>query len=134
MFKHRKETLQRLEEQARKDATRSLQEARVIIDGGWCQGYWAKDENGEAVESYSKEACDFCLSAAMMRAKASWDSSHRMRSLVEESIKLCYPRTFHRVNNIHNADLIVHFNDGRHRTKENVLRVLDRAIALNEEE
>ena len=47
-----------------------MKDARDVIlePGSWCVGFYAKDANGENVESNSPLACQWCSSGALRRA------------------------------------------------------------------
>lgn len=48
-----------------------LERAAELIDEGWCQGWWAANENDAAISWDSKHAVKFCLEAAIYRCEGS---------------------------------------------------------------
>ena len=46
----------------------SLEAARDLVRGGWCQFHAARDEAGRSVNHFSRGAVEFCLTGAIRRA------------------------------------------------------------------
>jgi hypothetical protein len=44
-----------------------LERAAVIVERGWTQGTFARNEAGERVDMWTKEATCFCVSAALQK-------------------------------------------------------------------
>lgn len=86
-----------------------LRYARTLIEKGWTQGAYAVDENGRAVSENSTYAKSFCAVGACLAAKT---SSYYLDRLISQDV--------------------VAWNDTPGRTKEEVLDIFDRAIALAE--
>ena len=62
-----------------------LVRARTLIEKGWCQGFWARDDEGKTVSDKSPEAVEYCASAGIRRACR--DLGHEAD--VEESALAC---------------------------------------------
>jgi hypothetical protein len=99
-----------------------LREARAKIEKGWCQGYYARDKDGNQTSYDNPNAEAFCSSGAVWSFCSDTVSAHQCSyagSFLSEALD--DPRiTF------------VHWQDQPGRTKEEVLALFDKAIALAE--
>lgn len=89
-----------------------LQGARTRIERGWAQGAYATNAHGKPVSSNAPEARAWCLSGAIRVVGGDQFS---------ESYKL--------LQRCASTQVLCEWNDASHRTKEEVLAVLDKAIA-----
>lgn len=46
-----------------------LNKAASLVEQGWTQGDWAVDSAGHPVDVHNREACAWCLNAAVVRAR-----------------------------------------------------------------
>lgn len=95
-----------------------LQGARALIKIGWTKGTWARDRAGRAVMEDDPEACCWCLSGALREAGG------RINGLMSRTTVEALVRISREV-----GEPIAHWNDDHDRRVEEVLSVLDRAIA-----
>lgn len=93
----------------------SLQEARKLIERGWCQNAFAKDKYGEPVAVRSKSACAWCAAGAIAYV---CQSSHRQN---------CFVLFSSATKSWKGVDA---WNDMRRRTKKQILATFDKAIVL----
>ena len=93
-----------------------LTRAKALIEHGWCQDAFAKDEVGSEVEPLHPRACQWCIAGAFMKAVPGRESD-------------CAIIFMRAARNSHD---LTWWNDRPHRTYAQVLRVFDRAIALAE--
>lgn len=99
-----------------------LTKARAVIERGWCQGCFARDAQGQPIESTDPLAETFCIRGAM-RAVAPNDYDVRARAhrhLEDVIIALTDG----------DCDSIASYNDDPDRTHAEILAVFDAAIAL----
>ncbi len=101
-----------------KSAKQVLIEAREMVVKGWCQGAWAENEDGLAVDPGDREACAWCITGAL-RAVAHDTTADRATATA--AIIRVFPLFMW-------ADSIINFNDYPARTKAEVLTLFDRAI------
>lgn len=94
---------------------------RARLEKGWCQGASARDENGYTVGANLPVATSFCIFGALTYEDR-YDGTLDARQLVREVLgaKL-------------GDGAIATYNDAPGRTKEEVLALVDKAIALAEE-
>lgn len=102
-----------------------LREARrLIAEVGWTQWAFARDVDSIEVSPKNPKACCFCLFGAVIRANSNLGFPARVRAAVDQALDSAVGPT-------HSNHVI--FNDHA-RTKEDVLAVLDKAIAQRESE
>ena len=89
-----------------------LKKVREIIENGWTQGSYARNQNGYSVAETSSDACCWCLSGALWKLDDSHDTS-QARQLLEEG---CQKNGFNG---------IATFNDYPQTTKQDVLNLID---------
>jgi hypothetical protein len=97
------------------NAIELLQQAKVRIERGWTQGWFARDSNGSRVEIGSDRATCFCISGAIYNKGTDILELVKARYFLSRVL----PRRF---------DNIVEFNDNESTTKEDVINLLDKAI------
>jgi hypothetical protein len=93
-----------------------LRKARGLIEKGWCQGVYAKDENGKPCDPNSAAAESFCVYGALRRWAQRYSDEYDAATdrLGEE------PECQHGISL---------FNDHEDRTQAEVLALFDRTIA-----
>lgn len=102
-----------------------LKQARAIVEKGWARGALAMDAQGRTVGVKSPEACSFCLSGALIRAGATYHGT-----LTEDGVRI-----FDKLQAFTPERLYIHhWNDMPGRAKEEVLALIDKAVAAFEEE
>ena len=92
-----------------------LQEARKFVEKGWTQGVFARDKEGNTVESKDPRACKWNAMGALIAANP--QGLYRW-------LELC--SIFHSLTD---KSLSFAFNDEPETTKEDVLALYDKAIA-----
>lgn len=111
-----------------KDATKMLKQARIDLANGWTQGCYARDQEDRWVKVTDPSACKWCLSGALNLAYA--------RAPIED-MELRY-RTFESATGtiawLLQSEPVVDWNDKIGRTQEEVLELVDQAIAIHEQE
>lgn len=115
----------------------ALEQARVLVENGWCQGSSAKTSDGRSCFASDGLAVQFCADGAVVRATWPWHE--------EESEDLwhvtwaCWDYLGAAIREMYGWDMsehpvpwqIIHdWNDEPERTKAEVLAVYDRAIEL----
>lgn len=98
----------------REEAIRILEEAKVKLKKGWCQGAFALNEWGETVSSRSPMAHRWCLMGAIESSANKAVSGSAVMTTVME---------------VTGIGGLARFNDAPGRTQAEVIEVLDRAIA-----
>lgn len=86
--------------------------AGKLIEKGWTQNAYARDEKGNKVPHRSPDATCWCTYGAINRAYQHPDAYHRAVSLLTPHIGTPY---------------LMKWNDDRHRTKEEVLEAFRKA-------
>lgn len=127
-----------------KTVREGLEIVRELIASGWTRGREAAYESGSECEPTSPNACKFCLTGAIERAvrgpapapskasawrwspvsRSKWRLTRALRARLATEIKR--GRT---LDTMRPATSIIYFNDERARSKEQVLAVIDAAIA-----
>lgn len=95
-------------------ALRGLGEVRARIEKGWCQGEWALDAHGATTYEGSQRAASWCLSGACANVAC----EQGVRRILS---RVVWPES--------GTTSLVHFNDHVATCKEDVLAVIDKAIA-----
>lgn len=100
-----------------------LRRTRKLIEKPerWIKRHFAVNANGDTVLPRSRNACSFCVRGAFRRITSNMEERRASADYVR------------RVLPSHPVSLIV-WNDNPRRTHKQVLRALDRAIALAEKE
>lgn len=98
---------------------RTLIRAREILEKGWCKAALAKDARGRAVKPSDPAAVSWCLAGAAFRAALKERSPTYAAATLEiiDALPACA------------GESIGIFNDQYDTTKDDVLRILDRAIS-----
>lgn len=108
--------------------------ALVEKDGGWCQGTFCRDKNGEAIGLYGntiQDAVSFCLegairySAGLHLGLGSWLQAHPLEVLARQE-------AFGHDDN--GLRLLSRYNDDDHTTQEDAILVLKRVRSRLEEQ
>lgn len=89
--------------------------SRLASPSAWTQGLSARDAAGSGVNQYSRRATCWCLHAALMVESA------RLKTMVSEP--------YQAIHDIIGEEPIIEWNDHPRRTHDDVLKVLDDAIA-----
>ena len=132
--------------------TRTLRFAYQLVTSGWCQDTGALDRAGEAVEPYDSDACEWCLTGAIIRAAyppagfyilSEMDRQLYLRrqedyqNLLAETLKVVefvigeyYPDG--RQRGLRPISLLGDWNDEPLRTKDEVVDLLARAVEVSE--
>lgn len=93
-----------------------LERAKILLtEKGWIQGCYARDINGNVVDTYSENATQFCLMGAIYAAGLFYTKTQGVVFRVTKYIPKQYSN-------------LVEFNDASNRTKEEVIQLLDCAI------
>jgi hypothetical protein len=92
-----------------------LREARQRIERGWCQGTWARTGDGAPTHSQDERANQWCALGALSCVGALLNGDNFLHMALPAGWKL-----------------VGDFNDAPGRTKEDILALYDRAIALAE--
>lgn len=96
------------------DALRILDDAKALIEKGWHQGYYARDEHGERRQPTDEHAVAFCAIGALERAGN--DMPIAAEALAKQALRYAVP-----------GQDVVGFNDAPGRTKAEVLEVFEAA-------
>src|SRR5438132_8158865 len=97
--------------------TMVLKKARALIVRGWTQGWFARNSKGEHTNPCAKDAVEWCLSGAIIKATPYSCDTNPFRT-IRSSFRDRKPRSLPR------------WNDNPKRKKAEVLALFDRAIAL----
>jgi hypothetical protein len=89
-----------------------LDEARALIERGWCQGWFAKDARGNNCMEYRPEAVCWCMGGALFKVGAP-DAVDLLRRVIGGD-----------------WDGIADFNDAPGRTQAEVIDAFKRAAEL----
>ena len=116
---------------------RILEGARALLERGWNQGYAAQNAAGFGVSYHARNARSWCLVGALKRAD--WDigvGAHTESYLgALWAVSCARPlRTIGGINGAGAAIELNRFNDFADRTADEVIAVVDRAIAHVETE
>lgn len=99
-----------------------LVKVRAKVEAGWCQGAFARNSEDRTVSPYDDTAVSFCVVGATQAVLRHFHAENLV--LIELWYELC--RTNNRVG-------LAHFNDAPGRTKEDILALIDGAIAHTED-
>ena len=99
-----------------------LQEARDLIEKGWTQHSFARDENGDEVEVFSDKAVCFCSLGALRRTSETAHQNIQAKTLLWDKVKV-----------VSGYMGIASYNDYFLTDKKDVLKVFDEAIKSCEE-
>jgi hypothetical protein len=100
------------------EVVEKLQEARALIERGWCKFYGAKTAKGSYVDPESRYAVAWCAYGALIRV----DPGERLDLL--SRLYNAFPPEM-----LGEDDLLGDYNDDPKTTKEDILSLYDRAIA-----
>ena len=105
-----------------------LVKAQKLIEQGWCQGEFARDENDESVSPYSEKACSWCASGAIKTAIISYHHTspnpyHLLKEIISNK-----PIEYSTII-FNDSDAIAAFNDHPKTTQNDILELFDKAIA-----
>ena len=89
--------------------------ARELLAGGWCQGEWAIDVNGDPANPTRNNATYFCTMGAVSAAREELKFTHKVKITVP-----AVPGRF---------ATVFQWNDHFERTQEEVLAAVDARIA-----
>lgn len=99
-----------------------LKETRRLIDEiGWTQGAYARDDRGAFADVEDPKAVCFCLSGAIRRARLNLDEAAYSDSATAATLFIAEAGP---------GRSIPAWNDAPSRTKDDVLKTLDKAIEL----
>jgi hypothetical protein len=99
-----------------KDSERVRVGIEILRTNGWAKGYFARDEDGIAVECYDPLATCFCATGAMARGTENDNESQGW------ALTLSY--RFGRMN-IRDGRFLIEFNDNVADTKEEVMEAME---------
>jgi len=91
-----------------------LEKVKARLTAGWCQGSWALNANGMAVESTSPTACKWCLMGAIY----SLGLPYMGRAIITKRLEDLLPEEL----------LLTEFNDYQ-TSRDPILALIDKAIA-----
>lgn len=100
------------------------------LSQSWVQDTWAKNKRGHACLPYSSAACCWCLSGALISTSRNGKPDGplaRLELQAREVLLTCIKQA--KTNVVYTS--IPAWNDAPGRTKKDVLRLIDRARALN---
>lgn len=97
---------------------------RKVVESGWTKGALARSENGFNVLITDPQACSFCLSGAYLYVK------RRMLPAAEAQVAYTAFQAIKDRLGITEMGELIDWNDDRARTKEQVLELLDGAMAI----
>lgn len=102
---------------------------REIINAGWCRNKWSADEHGNFVSVEDRRACQFCIRGALVKTEMeSYPKSTPESIAVFDQAKKAIGKM------IPGGIGITPWQDNPKRTKEEVLAVIDMAIASVKEQ
>lgn len=119
-----------------------LERAVELVEGGWLQGNFARDKDGNVVHSYSGDACSFCAQGALVRASGELGGDNcgpisskypspvaSLTANVYRKSKMVLAEILNYENeyslNLGDPDAIIQsWNDNPNTTKQDVIRVL----------
>ena len=105
-----------------------LVKAQKLIEQGWCQGEFARDENGKIVSPYNEKACSWCASGAIrVTIVSNGQTSLKPYRLLQEIISK-KPIEYSTII-FSDSDAIAAFNDHPKTTQNDILELFDKAIA-----
>lgn len=97
-----------------------LKAAQDLVRKGWCQGAWARREDGSAVDATDVDAVSFCLSGALNRI---W-----RKTGTPPSLYFTVSMAVHHVIRKKDAHILSEFNDAPDRTQAEVIELFDEAM------
>lgn len=97
-------------------AVEILKGARALVEQGWCQRAYARDESGAPVAPTEAKAVEFCATGAIVKASIGQTDGAFGAAIERLQAALGI------------AEGITFWNDNCRRTKEEVLAAFDRAI------
>ena len=103
------------------DSITILKKTRALLSDkkAWCRGAAARDKDGMVVFTTQRDAVSFCLIGAFYKVEDNINRIREATTFVAKAIK---------------TENIAFWNDRKHRKHEQVLKALDKAIALAEKE
>lgn len=106
-----------------------LRGARKYLENGWTRGAFARDAAGAPVRSWSEYATCVCLIGALNRAYQERDWGDSI-GLLDSVFRRLHTANLGPSDELPlAATLLAGWNDGEGRTKEEVIALVDRAIA-----
>lgn len=124
------------------DTIDALKRMKVLLakEETWCKKASALDQNLRPVSVSDPRACSWCLWGASVRSTPDNDTQVELRLALRRAaadliVKERNIKELGGVRIVHNTTSIdiVHFNDDSRTTHEDVIDVIDRAIAAEEE-
>ena len=108
-----------------------LSRAADLVERGWTQDTYARNERGFSCSSYGAEACSWCLTGSLMRAAS--DLYDEDRAEVYDWALMSWYRSFFNKKDLDFdscfEDAAVEFNDNPDRTQDAVVASLRQAVA-----
>jgi hypothetical protein len=106
-----------------KSVKRILYDAQRKVQKGWAQDAMAKNKDGDMASSQSA-AVSWCLVGALqVAANGDWQTCNKAKTCVRKAI--CRKQRKSKQNHLFTS--IISWNDRKHRTKQQVLDVLELA-------
>ena len=114
-----------------------LREVKALLEKGWIKNALAEDSEGRVTSVLSSEACKFCMVGAALCVTGRYAAAHdvpleielrhdrALKTAIENAIKRYAPHYYFN-------DRIPAFNDANSTKLEDVLKVMDMAIADSE--
>lgn len=105
-------------------------------EGRWVKEAAAMDKKGSHVSPESKEACKWCLSGAIEKAKfdiwpyLNWDTHGVAEDFLAEAVQDKYPSCYMYPDDYWNpeAGIVIKFNDREDTSHEDLMEVIEAAI------
>jgi len=125
----------------------ALHSMKGLINQGWCQGHMAVDQNGYGVDPNSEKACQWCLAGAKEKAEMSFffvNNVHvqpragfltELRDNLEHILREACLRKINDNKPKPEGNFLwvsTVFNDRIAETKDQVIAVIDEALAMTE--
>jgi hypothetical protein len=98
-----------------------LKQIRELLSKGFCKEAYARNEKGEKVDYYSEDACSFCIYGAIHRTMLAYPRMDYVDTLLK----------IRKILSVHlpKYGTLVVYNDHPGTTQNNILELLDKAIA-----
>ena len=103
----------------------AIQNAKVLVDNGWCKNSFAKDSNGNSVHYLSNRAIKFDMSGALFRC--SEELSPSQRDMIVATTQFVLTKKINPESIEFNT--IIEFNDSCE-NKYGVLNMLDNMLEI----
>ena len=112
-----------------------LREVKALLEKGWIKNALVEDSEGHVTSVLSSEACKFCMAGAALHTTGRYAAAHGVPLRIElrhdRVLKIAIANAIKRYAPHFNGNIPA-FNDAKSTKLEDVLKVMDMAIAESE--